>query len=723
MIKSKMMGLLPMKIDVEFGNQPAIPSWEPQWKWAAVGQGKHGLMTYNYTPAVGAPGAEGYAAADHNCVLVTTRGETLDHVQHKGMSSTPGPKGQRKLGFFVPWNADMHDFTPYISGGVPIRFPYNYCYGAEVNYRWGDVQMCRAQWTPEYAEPWRTYEGTAFDDDNKLEWLPYDKGGFSPYAGVWQEVGGARANILDGFSETRIPADVVWTWSPRPGDIYYILSIQSWQEYQNETIGVNETNPFLHPNIPSAYIDGRKFRFVYVYVQQGVVMGSSFAVVDTGLPDGEPGFIFNGFKRTGISYTPQASYFRKSYKKGQTVSVGSLTLNSQFAWKDVVRYRLLSTALDGSRAIVGFFMDHTTGTRIFTTQLDKKAVGVEDMPYRLSAAIEIKLGEKMLSGVPIKGELAFDFEVLYTPRPATFAEHVYEFPDEPFGGQPRTFIVRTVERSDSRKKNDASWCNFEPSWGHTYDGADYSRAPAVKFREILDVTYGQDEASMYTKYAFFADYAAEEVTHAKKQVGTVKYGVEMRVDGDGEQDADVENDIVFVSYTNLQATPRCGYQSNYYLQKAPDAEAGSFGSSVLGTPVVDGWRTVGLMHSRGIALDSVFAYRLKAGATDSTIYPRESTLKTDFYRISNTVFAVFEDKTVGAQVECVYKCYLYDGTLLEEKTLSTANGDVTPEHTYQFNDVEDAAAWKYPYIKKWWGSMNPYTKEWSGLSSKPVCWV
>ena len=41
----------------------------------------------------------------------------------------------------------------------------------------------------------------------------------------------------------------------------------------------------------------------------------------------------------------------------------------------------------------------------------------------------------------------------------------------------------------------------------------------------------------------------------------------------------------------------------------------------------------------------------------------------------------------------------------------------------QFNYVEDAAAWKYPYIKKWWGSWNPYTKEWSGLASKPVCWV
>lgn len=714
MIKSEAMGLLPLKVDVDYDGQP----YDTEWKWAAVGQGKHGLLTYNYTPAVGAPGDENYAPASHNCVLSSSRGETLNHVQHKGMSYKPGPNGQRKLGFFVPWNSNMHDLTPYFNNGVLIRFPYNYCYGAEVNYRWGDVQMFRAQWKTDYADPTRNYVGTQFDTEYKLEWLPYDMGGFSPYAGVWQEVGGARANILDGFSETRLEAETVWTWSPRPGDIYYIMSVNSWQHYQNETIGYNYLNQFMHPNIPSSDIGGRKFQFGYVYVQQGKVMGSSVVTLDTELPDSEPGFIFNGFKRTGVSYTPQASFFRTSYEKGLPVGMGSLTYNSQVAWKDVIRFRLLSAAIDGSRAIIGFFMDHTTGTRIFTTQLDKKAVGVEDMPYRLAAAMEFKVKEKVADGQVQKGELDFDFEVLYTPRPSSFEEHVYEFPDAPLGGQPRTFVVRNFERSGARKKNDSSWCNFEPAWEHKYDDVDYSRAPAVHFREILDISYGQEEENMYTKYAFFASYSAAGTKHAKDQTGTVKYGVEVRLDGDGEQDADEASDIVFESYSNVQASPRCGYQFNYYLRNAPDAEPGSFGGTNF-----DGWRTVGLMHSRGLAMDAVFAYRLKSEATDSTSYPRDSTFKTDFYRISNTVFAVFEDKTVGNQVECVYKCYLYDGTLLETKTLSTATNDVTIEHTYPFDDYADRADWKYPYIKKWWGSWNPYTKEWSGLSSKPVCWV
>lgn len=711
MIKSQLLGLVPMKIDVDFGDQPAIPSLEPQWKWAAVGQGKHGLMTYNYTPAVGTPGEDGYAEADHNCVLVTTHGETLDHVQHKGMSSTLGPNGKRKLGYFVPWNASMHDWTPQMVDGVFVIVPANYIYGAEVNYKWGDVQMFRAQWKPTFADPWRTFEGSVFDDEHKLEWLPYDKGGFSPYTGVWLDVGGVRTNMLQGSSLQDVAAELIWVWSPRPGDLYYITAVSSWQRYENNGIGFQLFKTGFHPHIANADIGNRKIALRYTYVEQGEVKNSYDIIVDTGFKDSEPGFVFNGVKESGVPYPTETIWLRQSYEKDVPVTSGQLMLQSELLWKNVIRFRHLSTAIDGSRAIFGFFVNHTMGTRIFTTQLDKKNFAQEDMPFRLSAAIELKIGEKMLSGVPIKGELHFDTEILYTPMPATYTKHSYEYPAD---GSAGVKVFNTTRRDGPRYNNDSAWCNYETPIYYKYDGVDYSRAPLIRFREILDITYGQTEEDKYKKFAFFAAYDAPEFKREKNQVGKVTFGTEVRVDGDAGL-AMKGNDIVFAQFSDMKAMPRikgftAGSTPMQYAAET-DTSTGSVTEFVC------------LSHARGHEFDDVFAYTLKSDETDETIYPRESTHKTDFYRISNTVFAVFEDTSTSTQVDCTYTAYLYDGSQLEAMFLSSGTGDVTPEHTYQFEETATAAAWKYPYLKKWWGSWNPYTKEWSGFSSKPVCWV
>lgn len=701
------MGLLPMKIDVGFENQPSA-----DWKWAAVGQGKHGRMTYNYTPASGQPGDVGYTPADHNCVLETTKGETLERVQHKGMSFTTDAHGNRVLGNFVPWNSDMHDWEQRVIGGALVRYPANYLEGAEINYRWGDVQMFRAQWKQDMGEPSRSYVGTQFDNEHLLEWLPYDKGGFSPYAGTWLDVGGVGTNMLNGFTKYGRKAEVVWVWSPRPGDIYYITLVESWQRYENDNVGFQFLRENLHPQIPNSDVGNRKFEFTYTYVQHGQIMGNFTTVVDTGFGDSEPGFIFNGCKKTGVPYSMETIWMRDSYEKGIEVTAEKLVRQSELNWKNVIRFRHLTTALDGSRAIFGFFVNHTMGTRIFTTQLDKKNFAQEDMPFRLSAAIEFKLREKIVDGVVQKGELDFDFEILYTPRPATFTLHEYAYPSD--NGQGDTIFHRT-QRSGARYVDDSAWCEYEAPIEYKAGGEDYSRAPLIRYREILDITYSQIEDEKYKKYCFFAAYDAPEFNHARDQVGTVTFGAEIRLDGASGL-ADGSNDIIFATFDSMQSAERCTSALNGPLEYIAEAEP------------LQGGLCVGLTHARGHAMDDVFAYKLKYGGTADTVYPRESSHKVDFYRISNTVFAVFEDTSTEAEVNCRYTAYLYDGSELQVMdlhglTTGEVHGDITHEHTYQFNEVDTAEPWKFPYLKKWWGSWNPHTREWSGFSSKPVVYV